>query len=58
MKKDTDLDGFTSDDPEYWTLMARAVGNPVPDYVEGEDAEFVDDEGNVVKESETGKKNK
>lgn len=56
--KDKDLEGFTRDDPEYWTLYARSLGNPVPNYVEGEDAEFVDEDGNVIKESELRKKNK
>jgi hypothetical protein len=43
---DKDLEGFTPDDNEYWATMARAIGNPVPDFED--DSEFVDENG-VVK---------
>lgn len=40
---------YTEDDPEYWALMARSLGNPVPDFED--DSEFVDKNGVVIKEN-------
>jgi hypothetical protein len=52
MAKNMDtLDGYTEDEPEYWTLLAESIGNPVPDEQEGDDSEFVDETGTVIKES-------
>ncbi len=42
---DKDLEGFTPDDNEYWVTMARAIGNPVPDWED--DSDFVDENGFV-----------
>jgi hypothetical protein len=52
MAKNIDtLDGYTEDEPEYWILLAESIGNPVPDEQEGDDSEFVDETGTVIKES-------
>ena len=48
--EDKDLQGYTPDDPEYWTLLGRSLGNPVPDYVEGEDDGYIDENGVVIKD--------
>jgi hypothetical protein len=45
------IDGYTEDDPEYWVRLARTIGNPVPDEQDGDDSEFVDETGTVIKES-------
>jgi hypothetical protein len=42
------LGGYTENDPEYWTLLAKIIGNPVPDYED--DSEFVDEDGVVIKD--------
>ena len=34
---------YTEDDPEYWALMARVIGNPVPDFED--DSDEVDENG-------------
>jgi hypothetical protein len=44
---DDSIQGFTKDDPEYWALMARSLGNPVPEYED--DSEYVDENGVVIK---------
>lgn len=41
------IQGFTKDDPEYWALMARSIGNPVPEFED--DSEYVNDKGVVTK---------
>lgn len=46
-KYDTDH-GFTPDDPEYWALMARTLGNPVPDYDAEAESQWVDENGVVI----------
>jgi hypothetical protein len=46
-KPDT-LGGYTENDPEYWALMAKIIGNPVPEYED--DSEFVDENGVVIKD--------
>jgi hypothetical protein len=52
MAKNMDtLDGYTEDEPEYWILLAESIGNPVPNEQEGDDSEFVDEAGTVIKES-------
>jgi len=40
---DKDLEGYGPDDNEYWVSMARAIGNPVPDYED--DSDLVDENG-------------
>lgn len=40
------LGGYTQDDPEYWVLLAKIVGNPL---VEIEDDSDVVDENGVAK---------
>lgn len=48
-KQNLDLDtlgGYTQDDPEYWVLLAKIVGNPL---VEIEDDSDVVDENGVAK---------
>ncbi len=40
---------YTMDDPEYWVLFAKTIGNPVPEIED--DSEFVDENGVVIKES-------
>jgi hypothetical protein len=47
-KNEDSIQGYTKDDPEYWALMARSLGNPVPEYED--DSEYVDENG-VVKKS-------
>jgi hypothetical protein len=42
------LGGYTENDPEYWALLAKVIGNPVPDYED--DSEFVDENGVVIKD--------
>ena len=37
------------DDPEYWVLFAKTIGNPVPEIED--DSEFVDENGVVIAES-------
>jgi hypothetical protein len=47
-KVDLNLDtlgGFTMDDPEYWVLLAKIVGNPLVEIED--DSEFVDENGVV-----------
>jgi hypothetical protein len=44
MPEDPDMPKqYTEDDPEYWALMARIIGNPVPDYED--DSDEVDENG-------------
>lgn len=40
------LGGYTQDDPEYWVILAKIVGNPL---VEIEDDSDVVDENGVAK---------
>ena len=40
--------GYTEDDPEYWAILAKIIGNPVPEYED--DSEFIDENGVVIKE--------
>jgi hypothetical protein len=47
------LGGYTENDPEYWTLLAKIIGNPVPEYED--DSEFVDENGVVIKDVEPKK---
>jgi hypothetical protein len=42
------IGGYTPEQPEYWTLMAKTIGNPVPDEQDGDDSKFVDENGTVV----------
>jgi hypothetical protein len=42
------LGGYTEDDPEYWAILAKIIGNPVPEYED--DSEFIDENGVVIKE--------
>jgi hypothetical protein len=42
------LGGYTENDPEYWAIMAKIIGNPVPEYED--DSEFVDENGVVIKD--------
>lgn len=37
---------YTENDPEYWALFAKTLGNPAPDYED--DSEFVDENGIVI----------
>lgn len=30
------LNGYTQDDPRYWAIMAKAIGNPIPDITKEE----------------------
>lgn len=30
------LNGYTQDDPEYWAIMAKSIGNPIPDITKEE----------------------
>jgi hypothetical protein len=39
------LGGYTQDDPEYWVLLAKIVGNPLVEIED--DSEFVDETGTV-----------
>ena len=48
------LGGYTEDDPEYWAILAKIIGNPIPDYED--DSEFVDENGVVIKDIGTPKK--
>jgi hypothetical protein len=34
------------DDPEYWVLFAKTIGNPVPEIED--DSQFVDENGVVI----------
>lgn len=53
-KKNPDvLGGYTENDPEYWALLAKIIGNPVPEYED--DSEFVDENGVVIKDITPGK---
>jgi hypothetical protein len=47
------LGGYTEDDPEYWALLAKIIGDPVPEYED--DSEFVDENGVVIKQIGTPK---
>jgi hypothetical protein len=40
---------YTENDPEYWTLFAKTVGNSVPELED--DSDFVDEDGVVIKEN-------
>jgi hypothetical protein len=44
------IDGYTPKEPEYWTLMAKIIGNPVPDEQDADDSEFVSTDGIVIGE--------
>lgn len=46
-KNEDTIGGYTKKDPEYWALLARSIGNPVPEYED--DSEYVDDKGVVIK---------
>lgn len=37
---------YTMDDPEYWVLFAKSIGNPVPEIED--DSKFVDENGVVI----------
>jgi hypothetical protein len=37
------LGGYTQDDPEYWVLLAKIVGNPLVEIVD--DSDVVDENG-------------
>jgi len=37
---------YTVDDPEYWVLFAKSIGNPVPEIED--DSKFVDENGVVI----------
>lgn len=39
------LGGYTQDDPEYWVLLAKIVGNPLVEIED--DSEFVSEDGTV-----------
>lgn len=39
---------YTENDPEYWVLFAKTIGNPVPEIED--DSDFVDENGVVIKE--------
>lgn len=39
------LGGYTQDDPEYWVILAKIVGNPLVEIED--DSEFVDETGTV-----------
>lgn len=43
------LGGYTQDDPEYWVILAKIVGNPL---VEIEDDSDSVDENGVVKDDQ------
>ncbi len=30
------LGGYNQDDPEYWLIMAKSIGNPIPDITKKE----------------------
>jgi hypothetical protein len=51
-KNEDTIGGYTKDQPEYWALMARSIGNPVPEFED--DSEYVDENG-VVKKTPTKK---
>jgi len=40
---------YTMDDPEYWVLFAKTIGNPVPEIED--DSQFVDENGVVIEDS-------
>lgn len=40
---------YTMDDPEYWVLFAKTIGNPVPEIED--DSNFVDADGVVIADS-------
>jgi hypothetical protein len=42
------LGGYTEDDPEYWVLMAKIIGNPLAGDENSDDSEFLDENGTVV----------
>ena len=42
------LGGYTENDLEYWALLAKIIGNPVPEYED--DSEYVDENGVVIKD--------
>jgi hypothetical protein len=42
------INGYTPDQPEYWTLMAKTIGNPIPDEQDGDDSKFIDENGTVL----------
>lgn len=37
---------YTMDDPEYWVLFAKTIGNSVPELED--DSEFIDENGIVI----------
>jgi hypothetical protein len=39
------LGGYTQDDPEYWVILAKIVGNPLVEIED--DSEFVSEDGTV-----------
>lgn len=42
---------YTMDDPEYWVLFAKTIGNPVTEIED--DSQFVDENGVVVGDDKT-----
>jgi hypothetical protein len=45
------LGGYTQDDPEYWVILAKIVGNPLVEIED--DSEFVDETGTVKGETDS-----
>lgn len=46
---------YTMDDPEYWVLFAKTIGNPVPEIED--DSKFVDENGVVIADEESNPTN-
>lgn len=47
------LGGYTEDDPEYWVLMAKIIGNPLGSDQDSDDSRFLDESGTVIADETT-----